>query len=210
MYKYLKIHTSSSTLQVRPHGQKFNRRTWYNIVVRHKTCRGCGSVDSIRDVCRVSCDILCCATKIVNRQMSVHFKRNLCDIMISQRCCVLSEVIWTYFCHFLRCSRAEFIKKIVDVWTSVAQLFSWPRHFLCRTTLLYNCCPCGPTLKPTLQNKTGFLLLQLTTYWGAVYKTWVFRRPGTERAGSSKNQFFPPLKLTTLASIFIIEKLLSN
>ncbi len=85
--------------------------------------------------------------------MSVHFKRNSCDIMVSQRCCVLSNVIWTYFRHFLRCSCAKFIKKIVDVWTLVAQqLFAWPRHVLCRTTLLYkvvwlNCCPCGCTLR---------------------------------------------------------------
>ncbi len=82
----------------------------------------------------------------------VHFKRNLCDIMVSQRCSVLSDVIWTYFCHFLRRSRAKFIKKIVDVWMLVAQqLFAWPRHVLCRTTLLYkvvwlNCCLCGRTL----------------------------------------------------------------
>ncbi len=25
---------------VRPHRQKFSRTTWYNMVVRHKTCRG--------------------------------------------------------------------------------------------------------------------------------------------------------------------------
>ncbi len=97
-----------------------------------------------------SCDILCCATKIVNRQMSVHFKRNSCDIMVSQRC-ALSDVIWTYFYYFLRCSRAKFIKKLVDVWTLVAQqLFAW--HILCRATFLYkvvwlNCCPCGRTLR---------------------------------------------------------------
>ncbi len=71
--------------------------------------------------------------------------------MVSQRCCVVSDIIWTYFCHFLRCSRAKFIIKIVNVWTLVAQLFAWPRHVLCRTTLLYkvvwlNCCPCGRTL----------------------------------------------------------------
>ncbi len=101
----------------------------------------------------LSCDILCCATKIVNRQMSVHFKRNSCDIMVSQRCCVLSDGIWTYFCHFLYCSHAKFIKKIVDVWTLVAQqLFAWPRHVLCRTTFLYkvvwlNSCSCGRTLR---------------------------------------------------------------
>ncbi len=64
---------------------------------------------------RVSCDILYCATKILNRQMLVHFKRNSCDIMVSQRCCVLSDIIWTYFCHFLHRSRAKFIKKIVNV-----------------------------------------------------------------------------------------------
>ncbi len=70
--------------------------------------------------------------------------------MVSQRCCVLYDVIWTYFCHFLR--YAKFINKIVVVWTLVAQqLFAWPQHVLCRTTLLYkvvwlNCCPCGRTL----------------------------------------------------------------
>ncbi len=36
-------------IKVRPHGQKFSRRTWY-MVVRHKTCRGCGSVDGMGDV----------------------------------------------------------------------------------------------------------------------------------------------------------------
>ncbi len=41
-------------LKVRPHGQKFSRTTWYNMVVRHKTCRGCGSVDSKGDVCRAT------------------------------------------------------------------------------------------------------------------------------------------------------------
>ncbi len=39
-------------LKVRPHGQKFSRTTWYNMVVRHKTCRG--SVDGMDDVCRVT------------------------------------------------------------------------------------------------------------------------------------------------------------
>ncbi len=141
-------------VKVRPHRQKFSRTTWYNMVMRHrhKTC--CGSVDGMGDVCRATFYVVwpCCATQIVKRQMSVHFKRNSCDIMVSQRCCVLSDVIWTYFCHFLRCSRAKFIKKIVDVRRLVAQqLFAWPRHVLCRTTLLYkvvwlNCCPCGCTL----------------------------------------------------------------
>ncbi len=70
--------------------------------------------------------------------------------MVSQRC-VLSDVIWTYFCHFLRCSRTKFIKKILDAWKLVAQqLFAWPRHVLCRTILLYkvvwlNYCRCGRT-----------------------------------------------------------------
>ncbi len=41
--------------------------------------------------------------------------------------------------------------------------------------------------------------LELTRYRGAVleqgafYKIWFFRRPGAERAGSSKNQFFKTL-----------------
>ncbi len=52
-------------LKVRPHGQKFSCMTWYNMVVRHKTCRGRGSVDGIGDVC--------CATFYVvrpNRKLS--------------------------------------------------------------------------------------------------------------------------------------------
>ncbi len=40
-------------LKVHPHGQKFSRTTWYNEVVRHKTCCGRGSVDGMGDV---SCD----------------------------------------------------------------------------------------------------------------------------------------------------------
>ncbi len=110
-------------VKVRPHGRKFSRTTWYNKVVRHKTCRGRGSVDGMGDVCRATFYVVrpCRATKIVNRQISVLFKRNSCDIMVSQRCCVLSDVIRTYFYHFLPCSRAKFIKKIGDVWTLVAQ-----------------------------------------------------------------------------------------
>ncbi len=52
---------------------------------------------------------------------------------------------------------------------------------------------------PILKNKTGFRLLELTRYrgavleQGAVYKTWFFKRSGAERVGSSKNQFFPSL-----------------
>ncbi len=41
-------------LKVRPHGQKFSRKTWYNMVVRHKTCRGRGSVDGMGDVYRAT------------------------------------------------------------------------------------------------------------------------------------------------------------
>ncbi len=128
---------------MRPHGQKFSRTTWYYMVVRPKTCRG--SVDSRGDVCR--------ATKIVNRQMSVHFKRKSCDIMISQRCCVLSDIIWTYFRHFSSCSRAKFIKKNhgcldVDHTTTFCMTTT---HFMSHN-LLYkvvwpNCCPCGRTLR---------------------------------------------------------------
>ncbi len=36
-------------LKVRPHGQKFIRTTWYNMVVRHKVCHGRGSVDGRGD-----------------------------------------------------------------------------------------------------------------------------------------------------------------
>ncbi len=80
---------------MRPHGQKFSRTTWYNMVVQHKMCHGRGSVDGMGDVCRATFYVVrpCCANKIVNRQMSVHFKRNSCDIMVSQRCCVLCDVI---------------------------------------------------------------------------------------------------------------------
>ncbi len=35
------------SVKVRPHGQKFSRTTWYNMVVRHKMCRG--SVDNRGD-----------------------------------------------------------------------------------------------------------------------------------------------------------------
>ncbi len=47
-------------LKARPHGQKFSRTTWYNMVVRHKTCRG--SVDGMGDVCRAAFYIVqpCC------------------------------------------------------------------------------------------------------------------------------------------------------
>ncbi len=85
----------SLCIKVHPHGQKFSRTTWYNMVVRHKTCCGWGSVDGMGDVCRATFYVVrpCRATKIVNCQMSVHFKRNSCDIMVSQRCCVLSDVI---------------------------------------------------------------------------------------------------------------------
>ncbi len=80
-------------LKVRPHGQKFSRTKWYNMVVRHKTCRG--SVDGMGDVCRATFYVVrpCYATKIVNRQMSVHFEMNSFDIMVSQRCYLLSDVI---------------------------------------------------------------------------------------------------------------------
>ncbi len=149
---------SRKCLKVHPRGQKFSRTTWYNMVVRYKMCRG--NVDGMRDVCRATFYVVrpCFATQIVNCQMSVHFKKNSCDIMVLQRCYVLSEVIWTYFCHFLRCSRAKFIKKIVDAWTLVAQqLFAWPRYVLCRITLLYkvvwlNYCPCGRAFIYTIAN----------------------------------------------------------
>ncbi len=81
------------SVKVRPHRQKFSGTTCYNMVVQHKTCHG--SVDGMGDVCRATFCVVqpCRATKIMNRQMSVHFKRNSCDIMVSQRCCVLSDVI---------------------------------------------------------------------------------------------------------------------
>ncbi len=40
------------TVKVRPRGQKFSRTTWYNMVVRHKMCRG--SVDGMGDVFRAT------------------------------------------------------------------------------------------------------------------------------------------------------------
>ncbi len=49
---------SESRVKVRPHGQKFSRTTWYNMVVRHKMCRGGGSVDSMA-TCVVRHFILC-------------------------------------------------------------------------------------------------------------------------------------------------------
>ncbi len=48
--------THYSYFKVRPHGQKFSRTTWYNMVVRHKPCRG--SVDGMGDVCRATFYIL--------------------------------------------------------------------------------------------------------------------------------------------------------
>ncbi len=57
---------------------------------------------------------------------------------------------------------------------------------------------------PILQNKTGFHLLELLGYrravvdQGAVYKIWFFKRPGAERAGSSKKPFFPSLRPTLI------------
>ncbi len=44
---------SWAPVKVRPHGQKVSRTTWY-MVVRHKTCRGCGGVDGRGDVCRAT------------------------------------------------------------------------------------------------------------------------------------------------------------
>ncbi len=134
-------------LKVRPHGQKFSGTTWYIMVVRHKTCRGRVSVDGMGDMCRATFYVVrpCRATKIVNYQMLVHFKRNLCDIMVSQRC-VLSDIIWTYFCHFLHCSCAKFIKKnrgCVDVGRTTTFCMTTTRFMLhnlvvqsCMTKLL--------------------------------------------------------------------------
>ncbi len=45
-------------LKMRPHGQKFGCTTWYNMVVRHKTCRGRGSVDGM-GTCVVRHFMLC-------------------------------------------------------------------------------------------------------------------------------------------------------
>ncbi len=65
---------------------------------------------------------------------------------------------------------------------------------------------CKVTVRPILQKKPGFILLKLTTHRGAVLqqgevsKTWFFRWPGAEEAGSSKNQFFPSLLATQCAS----------
>ncbi len=94
-FNYLVYISSCVRIKVRPHGQKFSRKTWYNMVVRHKMCHGRGSVDGMGDVCSATFYVVrpCRATKIVNRQMPVNFKRNSCDIMVSQRCCVLSDVI---------------------------------------------------------------------------------------------------------------------
>ncbi len=46
--------TNMSSFKVCPHGQKFSRTTWYNMVVRHKMCRGCGSVCGMGNVCRAT------------------------------------------------------------------------------------------------------------------------------------------------------------
>ncbi len=52
-------------IKVRPYGQKFSRTTWYNMVMRHKTCHDRG-VWMVRATC-VSCDILCCATMLCDQ-----------------------------------------------------------------------------------------------------------------------------------------------
>ncbi len=39
-------------VKVRPHGQKFSSTTWYNMVMRHKMCRG--SVDGMGNVCHAA------------------------------------------------------------------------------------------------------------------------------------------------------------
>ncbi len=96
-------------LKVRPHRQKFSRTTWYNMVVWHKTCRGCSSVDGMGDVCRATFYVV--RPRWWTAKCQSTSKEILCDIMVSQRYCVLSDVIWIYFCHFLRCSRTKCIKK---------------------------------------------------------------------------------------------------
>ncbi len=69
-----------------------------------------------------------------------------------------------------------------------------------------NCC------KTNTAKQNCSLLLELTTYRGAVleqravYKTWFFRRPGAERAGSSKNQFFPTLLAKEITKFFTVTK----
>ncbi len=56
VHNSLKVSTTAldESVKVRPHGQKFSRTTWYNLVVRHKTCCGRGSVDGMGDVCRAT------------------------------------------------------------------------------------------------------------------------------------------------------------
>ncbi len=49
---------SNPHLKVRPHEQKFSRTTWYNMVVRHKTCRG--SVDGMGDMCHAMRHFMLC------------------------------------------------------------------------------------------------------------------------------------------------------
>ncbi len=128
------------TIKVRPHGQKFSRTIWYNMVVRRKTFRG--NVDGMGYMCCATFYTVrpCCVTKIVNRQMAVHFKKNSCDIMISQKCCVLSDVIWTYFCHFLRCSCSKFIKKswMCGRWSTITFCMTTTR-FMSHNLVVQSC-----------------------------------------------------------------------
>ncbi len=62
----------------------------------------------------------------------------------------------------------------MDVWTLVTQqLFAWPRHILCRTTLLYkvvwlNCCPCGRTFTLKLLGINHLLVFRTVKQYNEV------------------------------------------
>ncbi len=105
--------------------------------------------------------------------MSVYFKRNSCDIMVSQRCCVLSNVIWTYFCHFLRCSRAKFIKKswMCGRWSH--------NNFLHDHDTFYDAQPCCTKLYDKLLSVWTHLKGTRARNWNAMnynslYFNWTF------------------------------------
>ncbi len=106
---------------------------------------------------RVSCNILCCATMSCDQDrkppnvgpLQNKFLRH--NGRTKMLCAIWRNL--NIFLSFFTLQSRQIYKKIVNVWTLVAQLFAWPRHVLCRTTLLYkvvrlNCCPCGRAFIP--------------------------------------------------------------
>ncbi len=120
------------------------------MVVWHKTCHDCGSVDSMGDACVMRHFMLCDQDRKppnVSPLQKKFVQHNGITKMLCATWCNLN----IFLSFFTLQSRQIYKKKIVVVWTLVAQqLFAWPRHVLYRTTLYkvvwLNCCPCGRTL----------------------------------------------------------------